>query len=385
MPSIQAKPCARRTGSPGAKHLSGFCGLCALLFASASSGADISVTVSGLPDEGTVVLQVYDDADAFGDFRNPATEVRYPIQDARTFLIPDTPTGEVAVLVYLDENNNGALDRNFFGIPREPVGLSNNYQPKGPPTFRQASFALQETGTANLDIELYRVLGEFGQWGLGLGVIGRSSPYVGSDASVIQPIPAITYFGERLQWIGPELRFGILGSDDLRLALTASYRVGAYEEKDSPVLAGLGDRDSTLMAGFGLIYEWAYGLEFNLGYEHDVLDRIGGGAASASVSRGFQIGNLRLTPELGINWISADLANHDFGVATGASRAGLNGYDVGNTFTTEVGVRAFYEITESWRVVLNLGVEELGDDITDSPIVADDRVLKGFGAVTYAF
>ncbi|QSP93965.1 MipA/OmpV family protein [Marinobacter salinisoli] len=353
--------------------------------AQTAHAADLSVNVRNLPDEGTVVLQVYDDADAFGDFRNPAREVRYPIAPGDSYLIPDVPEGEIAVLVYLDENDNRALDRNFIGIPREPVGLSNNYQPKGPPTFKQASFMMEAGATTNLDIELYKVLGESGQWGVGLGVIGRSSPYVGSNANVIQPIPAITYFGERLQWIGPELRFGILGSDDLRLALTASYRVGAYEEKDSPALAGLGDRESTLMAGLGLIYEWAYGIEFDLGYEHDALDRIGGGSAMARVSRGFQFGSLRLTPELGLNWLSSDLANHDFGVPASASLIGLPEYDVGSTLTAELGVSGFYEITERWRVVLNVAVEELGSDITDSPIVDSDRVLKGFGAITYAF
>ena len=43
----------------------------------------------------------------------------------------------------------------------------------------------------------------------------------------------------------------LVGSDDLRLALTASYRIGVYEEDDSPVLEGLGDRDDTLLEGFG--------------------------------------------------------------------------------------------------------------------------------------
>ncbi|MBW7469501.1 MipA/OmpV family protein [Marinobacter sp. M216] len=356
-----------------------------LLSATALHAADLSVQVRNLPADGTLVLQVYDDPDAFGDFRNPRQEVRYSIQPGESYVLPDVPTGKIAVLAYLDENDNGALDKNFIGIPREPVGLSNNYQPKGPPSFRNAAFTVREEETATLDIELYRVLGEFGQWGVGLGVIGRGSPYVGSDSNVLQPIPAITYFGERLQWVGPNLRYGIVGSEELRLAVTASYRIGAYEEDDSEFLRGLGDRDSTLMAGLGLVYEAPYGLEIDLGYEHDALDQIGGGAAMARVSRGFQFGNLRLSPELGVNWLSSKLANHDFGVPTSAAIPGRPAYDVGNTVTYEVGVGAFYELTESWRVVVRLAMEELGSDITNSPIVEDERLFKGFGAVTYSF
>lgn len=55
----------------------------------------------------------------------------------------DLPPGRYAVAVYLDQNKNKELDRNFFGLPTEPYGFSNN--PKGlmgPPSFAQTSFEL---------------------------------------------------------------------------------------------------------------------------------------------------------------------------------------------------------------------------------------------------
>lgn len=346
---------------------------------------NITVRVHNAPPEGTLVLQVYDNADAFGDFRNPAREVRYSIEADGSYVIADVPAGAVAVLAYLDENDNRALDKNFIGIPREPIGLSNNYQPKGPPSFQRAAIAVAPGQPNNLDIHLYQVLGESGQWGVGLGVIGRSSPYVGSDTTVLQVIPAITYFGERLQWVGPVLRYGVLGSDRLRLAVTASYRVGAYEEDDSPILEGLGDRDSTLLGGLGLIYEGPGRTEFELQYEHDLLDRVGGGTAAVSVSRGFQFGNLRLAPELGVNWLSSEFADYDFGVPTSAATLERPAYSVGSSYTVELGVGGLLELSEDWRVALNLAVESLDSEITDSPIVEDDYVFKGFAAITYSF
>lgn len=359
--------------------------LLVFLLATKTFANEITIDIVNLPLSGTVILQVYDDPNAFGNFRNPAREVRHTIRRGQEYTVSDVPDGDIAVLVYVDENSNRALDRNFIGIPREPVGISNNYQPKGPPSFQRAAIRAEPGSRINLEIEIYRVLGEAGLWGLGLGAIGRSSPYVGSDVNVVQPIPAITYFGERLQWVGPNVRYGVWGSDDLRLALTASYRVGVYEDDDSDALTGLGDRDSTLMGGFAVIYEGPQGFELDLSYEHDVLDRIGGGTIAARLSRNFQLGNLRLSPGIGANWLSRELANYDFGVPDAAATADRGAYEVGDTVTAEASVAAFYEITENWRVVLNVAVERLGSDITRSPIVDDDQVIKGFAAITYSF
>jgi len=55
----------------------------------------------------------------------------------------DLPPGTYAVSVYEDLNENHKLDRNVIGIPREPVGVSNN--PKGsfgPPRFSECAFSL---------------------------------------------------------------------------------------------------------------------------------------------------------------------------------------------------------------------------------------------------
>lgn len=354
-----------------------------LLFYSVTSFAEITVRLVNAPVEGSLVLQVYDDPDAFGDFRNPVREERFSIRPGGSYRLSDLPEGQIVVLAYVDENDNRVLDRNFIGIPREPIGLSNNYQPKGPPSFQRAAFSVTSDQAISLDIELYSVLGEFGQWGIGLGVIGRSSPYRGSDTSVLQVIPAITYFGERLQWIGPELRYGIVGSDKLRLAVTASYRLSAYDEDDSPVLEGLGDREDTLFGGVGLIYESWNGYELDLEYTHDLLGRSGGGIGEVSLSKGFQLGNWRLVPKLGVNWLSSELANYDYGVPESAAEPGRPAYKVGSTITAEAGIGAIWELSEDWRMVVDLAVEQLSSDISNSPIVADHHLLKGFIAVTY--
>ncbi len=52
------------------------------------------------------------------------------------------PAGTYAVSVFEDENGNGELDTNFFGIPVERYGFSNDATGTfGPADFEDASFA----------------------------------------------------------------------------------------------------------------------------------------------------------------------------------------------------------------------------------------------------
>lgn len=350
-----------------------------------AQSAELTVRVKDAPADGVLVLQVYDSANAFGDFRDPVAELRTQVRADGTYTLRDVPTGDVAMLVYVDQNNNGLLDKNFIGIPKEPLGISNNYRPKGPPAFSSAAFPVTDYESADVEILLYKILGKRGLLGVGAGVIGRSSPYVGSDTTVLQPIPAITYNGERLQWLGPNVQYGIAGTGRWRLAASASYRIGVYEEKDSVALAGLGDRDSTLMAGLGMRFEVPGGINLLLRYEHDVLDSIGGGSATARLSKGFQTGRFRFAPQLQVNWLSSELTNYDFGVPPEAATLTRPEYNTGSSLSYELGFGSFIELTEDWRIVLNVSAEYLPSEITASPIVADDRVIKGFAAITYVF
>jgi uncharacterized protein (DUF2141 family) len=53
------------------------------------------------------------------------------------------PAGTYAVSIIHDQNENGELDSNFFGIPTEGFGFSNDAMGTfGPPDFAKASFVL---------------------------------------------------------------------------------------------------------------------------------------------------------------------------------------------------------------------------------------------------
>jgi len=67
------------------------------------------------------------------------------------------PYGNYAVSVLHDENSNGKMEKNFFGIPKEGFAFSNNYAPKiKAPSFTDAMISLKKSRmTADLTMLYY--------------------------------------------------------------------------------------------------------------------------------------------------------------------------------------------------------------------------------------
>jgi len=74
-----------------------------------------------------------------------ASVLKKVTSSADTVVFEHLPYGSYAVSIMHDENNNGKLDTNFIGIPKEGVGVSNN--PKigfGGPKFQDSVFTLDK-------------------------------------------------------------------------------------------------------------------------------------------------------------------------------------------------------------------------------------------------
>lgn len=70
-----------------------------------------------------------------------------------TVVFENLKTGDYAISVIHDKNENGELDSNFMGIPNEPYGFSNNVMGTfGPPSFDKAKFSLPATKAAVINL-----------------------------------------------------------------------------------------------------------------------------------------------------------------------------------------------------------------------------------------
>ena len=360
--------------------------LLSLLFSHNLLAGTLSFSLNNSPASGTLVVNVYNDANSFGDLREPYQQRQFEITDADTrYSLDQLPPGDYALLIYHDQNRNGQLDRNFVGIPREPIALSNNYVPKGPPSFSRASIRIETGDSVHQELSLAPLMGERGLISVGLGSIVRSSPYADSDGTRVLVIPSLVYFGERLQVAGTVANYNLAGSDRTRLTLVGELRLGAYDEDDSPMLAGMGDRKTTVFGGVALSSRLFWGINSSVAYTHDLLDRVGAGRARAGLSKSFQFGAWRVAPSVSATWLDGSLANYEYGVPLDKATDWRPAYRISDAVNVQTGLSVMYEITPSWLAIVSTHYETLDRKIADSPLIAKRHMTSGFFALTYTF
>ncbi|AUC85103.1 hypothetical protein CW731_07275 [Polaribacter sp. ALD11] len=114
---------------------------------------DLTVNISGLKsDKGTLMIGIYNKKERF--LKNQFKGDIVKIENKKSLVIfKNLPKGEYAVSFIHDENNNKKMDTNFFGIPKEDYGCSNNARGfMGPPKYDDAKFQLSENKTIEIKI-----------------------------------------------------------------------------------------------------------------------------------------------------------------------------------------------------------------------------------------
>jgi uncharacterized protein (DUF2141 family) len=113
--------------------------------ATAQAG-DQTVIVSNLDKKkGNVYIGWYNNEKTYMDANYAVFKkiVAVKDKDEVSVIFPNVDPGVYAIVVFLDENENGELDKNFLGIPKEDYGFSNNIIPATrSATFKEASFTL---------------------------------------------------------------------------------------------------------------------------------------------------------------------------------------------------------------------------------------------------
>jgi len=70
-----------------------------------------------------------------------------------TLTFENVPAGAYAVSMFHDENDNSKMDTNFFGIPKEDYGCSNDAKGfMGPPKWEDAKFELKENTSLTIKL-----------------------------------------------------------------------------------------------------------------------------------------------------------------------------------------------------------------------------------------
>ena len=116
------------------------------LFGSYACGQDnsLSIKIEGIKSErGKILYTVFSDNVGFpSDVGKAIQRGLVHIKNGMADIRLDLPNGEYAVMVFHDEDDDNELKTNWFGMPKEGVGNSNNH--KGIPSFKKSVFKLVE-------------------------------------------------------------------------------------------------------------------------------------------------------------------------------------------------------------------------------------------------
>lgn len=116
---------------------------------------NLTITIPNVKnDQGLIQIGIYDNKE---NFPKEGEEFMLIIQpaDAPVFrhTIENLAPGDYAVALMHDENADGVCNLNFFGIPKEGYGFSNNVRPRlSAPSFESARISM--TQNKNITINL---------------------------------------------------------------------------------------------------------------------------------------------------------------------------------------------------------------------------------------
>ena len=106
-----------------------FFSLFLILFAFQLSAAILDIEVQGITKGGILNLEISSSKETFesdGGDTGVAARIQERVTKGQYQRSFDIPPGTYAIKLHIDENENGELDTNFLGIPKEQYGISNN-------------------------------------------------------------------------------------------------------------------------------------------------------------------------------------------------------------------------------------------------------------------
>ncbi|MEQ1841080.1 MAG: DUF2141 domain-containing protein [Verrucomicrobiales bacterium] len=117
----------------------------------AEEGVKLTVTVTNIPGvQGDLLIGLYDSAESFTAAPLPQSpKITVSSQEPVTATIENVKPGRYAIAVIQDLNQNGVLDKNFVGMPKEPLAFSViDKIPMGKPKFEACSFEVLQADIA---------------------------------------------------------------------------------------------------------------------------------------------------------------------------------------------------------------------------------------------
>ena len=227
---------------------------------------------------------------------------------------------------------------------------------------------------------------EGSSWGLGLAVMSVQNAYKGTDRET-RVLPMISYENRYVKLGGPNLELKLPGielSDSQRLnfgVMTQLFDGAGYEAKDSPALAGMSERKSSIWVGAKMECENDLA-DVKLEWLGDASGKSKGQRLALGLERKIMLSpRLMLIPQVGVEWVDKKYVDYYYGVRDSEATAGRAAYTGKATLNPEISLSGIYRFDRHHSMMLNVGVRSFGKEIKNSPIVGrstENRVMLGY-------
>ncbi len=305
-------------------------------------------------------------------------------------------------------------------------------------------FAAQVFGQASSCTQENAHCVRVGQWdfSVGLGVGGRTNPIVGSDDIPIYLLPGISYYGEHFFWQTDTLgvtvlesvssQFNIIGTISYDQSYFNDWGVANFAIEGGSVGNGVVDFDSAGadtsagltptplptatpgptggandgderalqagnidldrlhkrrmagLVGFEYLYDHRY---FSVGLQAlaDVTKVHNGLQVRAALSRQWQLDRQGIELTLGAEWKDADSLDYYYGVRASEVDDPQWAYTPNSDLSYYAKVDWRYRLSPHWELRGIVHHRRLGDEVSQSPIVAEDATTAAFIGGVYHF
>jgi outer membrane protein len=206
-----------------------------------------------------------------------------------------------------------------------------------------------------------------GQWTLGLGAAVIDKAYRDVDRKV-QPLPVASYENKWISASVPTFDVKLYTASSLSFRLRARWTGDGYEASDSPILAGMDKRKSSIWTGGAVVWKTELA---NISGEvlFDAMGNSKGTRAKMQIDRRFAAGKFGFTPRLATEWVDDKYVDYYYGVRQSEARTGRPFYEGKASTNMQVGLRVDYAPVRHHSVFLDVGATRFGSTIKDSPLV----------------
>jgi outer membrane scaffolding protein for murein synthesis (MipA/OmpV family) len=228
---------------------------------------------------------------------------------------------------------------------------------------------------------------DMNDYSLGVAVSTRQSPFIGGENSLFA-YPYLTSFthdsmtddwflirdgGYGIRWIS---------DNDWELGAIARIRTLGLGNSQAEELVGIADRKWAIELGPTVGYR-GWPIHINWTHWTEVTDRHGGFTSSVAFSYPMQFDWGFVVPRIDAIYENSEHTNYYYSVSEAEATPTRPAYTPGSTWSSEAQVRLGYAIANKWLLTATVGVQMLGSEITDSPIVGRDHIWFGNLGLAY--